>query len=56
MGYYDYSHYFNSLISNQDLILQKQDNILLYIQVLVFLFTICFLYIFIKDLFGIGGK
>lgn len=52
MGYYDYSNYFQTLISNQNLMLSKQDDIILYIQVVLVLLTILFLYIFINSLFG----
>lgn len=48
MGYYDYSHYFSNLISNQTLIINNLNNILLYLQVFILIFTIFFVWFLIS--------
>jgi len=46
--YYDYTYYFNQLITNQNYIIDIFNNLLLYLQVFVFIFSCYFLYILIS--------
>lgn len=48
MGYYDYASYFQTMINNQNSIITSLNSTLLYLQVLLFMFVIYFLWRFIS--------
>lgn len=50
MGYYDYTSYFQALITNTETIIQNQNNLITLISVLLFIFTIFFIYLFIRNM------
>ena len=50
MQYYDYRTYFQTLISNQDKIINNQESIIIYISLFLFLFTCFFLYFYIRNI------
>ena len=50
MGYYDYTSYFQALITNTGAIIQNQNNLITLISVLLFIFTIFFIYLFIRNM------
>ncbi len=50
MNYYDYRTYFSTLVSNTETIINLQNSIITGLSVIIFLFTIYFLYIFIRNM------
>ena len=50
MSYYDYRTYFQTLVSNTETIITNQNNIINALSVVVFLFTIYFLYLYIRNM------
>ena len=49
MNYSDYSHYFQQLVSNQNTIINIQNNIITYLEVFLFVFVCYFLWRFISN-------
>lgn len=48
---YDYyTEYFKTLISNTNTIIAKQNSILLYLQLFVFVYTVFLIYFFIRNM------
>lgn len=51
MGYYyDYSSYFQTLITNNETIIENQNNLFIALTLFLFIFTIFFIYLFIRNL------
>lgn len=50
MYYYDYTSYFQTLITNTETIIQNQNNLFTVITVFLFIFTIFFVYLFIRNM------
>lgn len=47
---YYYTEYFKTLISNTNTIISNQNNLLLYLQLLLFIFTVFLIYYFIRNM------
>lgn len=50
MQYYDYRSYFQTLINNQTTIISKQDVIINFLTLFIFVFVCFFLYFFIRNM------
>ena len=50
MSYYDYSSYFQTLITNTENILQNQNYLFTLMSIFLFIFTTFFIYIFIRNM------
>lgn len=50
MGYYDYTQEFQTLISNTETIIGNQNNLYSCLCVFLFVFTIFFVYLFIRNM------
>ncbi len=48
--YFDYSSYFQTIVSNTDTIITLQNSIITGLSVIIFLFVLYFLYIFIRNM------
>ncbi len=47
---YYYTEYFKTLIGNTNTIISNQNNLLLYLQLLLFIFTVFLIYYFIRNM------
>jgi len=50
MYYYDYTSYFQTLISKSEIIINNQTNLFNCLCIIIFLFTIFFIYYFIRNM------
>lgn len=55
MQYYDYRNYFQTLVSNQGIIISNQTTIIKFLTLLIFIFVCYFLYIYIRNMIK-GGN
>lgn len=51
MTYYDYRTYFQTLISNQEIVIENLDNILTFLSCFCFVFCCFFVYFIIRKMF-----
>lgn len=48
--YFDYSSYFQTLISNTEIIISNQNSILIGLSIIIFTIILYFIYIFIRNM------